>query len=206
MEAKGRGKADSKKGMPWKVRIVGYGVAVPDQLLANPKNYRIHPFSQQEALKGILDDVGYIQNIIVNKRTSEKWSAGNKNVETVLDGHLRVMMAISHGDKEIPVTYVDLTPDEEALVLATIDPLSAMAIVDREKLSELLDDVHTNNEAVQDMLADLAKNSGIRFEGAFEEPDMNEESEDEPEDEPDNDDKNIITCPSCGHKFSQSVK
>ena len=41
----------------------------------------------------------------------------------------------------MPVLYVDLEPDEEALVLATLDPIGAMAGRDDEKLRALLADV-----------------------------------------------------------------
>ena len=54
---------------PWRSRIVGHGEEAPDQLLANPRNYRIHPKAQQDALEGVLSEVGWVQNIIVNQRT-----------------------------------------------------------------------------------------------------------------------------------------
>ena len=41
----------------------------------------------------------------------------------------------------MPVLYVDLDPEEEALVLATLDPIGAMAGRDDEKLQALLADV-----------------------------------------------------------------
>jgi hypothetical protein len=138
------------KSKPWRSRIIGHGEEAPDQLLANPKNWRIHPKPQQDALSGMLDDVGWVQSVIVNKQTG-----------FVVDGHLRVAMAISHGDKTIPVTYVDLTEAEEAEVLATIDPLSAMAVADKEQLDSLLREAQSGDSAVQAMLAELAEKSGI---------------------------------------------
>jgi hypothetical protein len=38
-------------GKDWKNRIVGSGTADPEQLLANPFNYRRHPGMQREALR-----------------------------------------------------------------------------------------------------------------------------------------------------------
>lgn len=67
----------------WQNRIIGYGEESPDQLLANPHNHRIHPKRQQQALKGSLDTLGYIQTVIVNKTTGH-----------IVDGHLRVEMAL----------------------------------------------------------------------------------------------------------------
>ncbi len=45
----------------WRNRIVGAGEEAPDQLLANPGNWRVHPKAQQDALAGALDEVGWVQ-------------------------------------------------------------------------------------------------------------------------------------------------
>jgi hypothetical protein len=52
----------------WRNRIVGHGEEDPEQLLANPKNWRIHPKAQQDALAGVLAQVGWVQDVIVNQR------------------------------------------------------------------------------------------------------------------------------------------
>ncbi len=134
----------------WRNRIVGHGEEAPDQLLANPANWRVHPKQQQDALAGVLDDVGWVQDIIVNRRSGH-----------VVDGHLRVSLAISRNEPSVPVVYVDLDEREEALVLATIDPLSAMAATDKEQLDSLLRDVATGEAAVQAMLSELAEKNGL---------------------------------------------
>ena len=51
----------------------------------------------------------------------------NQRSGFVVDGHARVALALSRGEATVPVLYVDLEPEEEALVLATLDPISAMA-------------------------------------------------------------------------------
>jgi len=129
----------------WVNRITGYGEESPDQLLANPHNHRIHPKRQQDALSGSLDTLGYIQTVIVNKSTGH-----------IVDGHLRVTMALREGQKSIPVTYVDLTAEEEAQALLSLDPIAAMAATDRDKVDELLRLVNTDNEQVMKHLADFA--------------------------------------------------
>jgi hypothetical protein len=134
----------------WRSRIVGHGEEAPDQLLANPLNFRIHPKAQQDALAGVLNEVGWVQDVIVNQRTGH-----------VIDGHLRVSLAISKEEPTIPVVYVDLEEHEERLILATIDPLSAMAATDATKLDELLREVATGDEAIQAMLDQLAQRSGL---------------------------------------------
>jgi DNA modification methylase len=129
----------------WANRIVGAGEAAPDQLLANPSNWRVHPKAQQEALAGVLDQIGWVGQVLVNQRTGH-----------VVDGHLRVALAISRGEPSVPVLYVDLSPDEEQLVLASLDPLAAMATTDEAKLRELLAEVSVDSEALRAMLAALA--------------------------------------------------
>jgi hypothetical protein len=112
----------------WRSRIVGEGEEAPDQLLANPMNWRIHPKSQRDLLENVLDTVGWVQRVIVNQRTGH-----------VVDGHLRIESALSRGEAVVPVLYIDVSPEEEQAILATYDPLSALAGTDDEKVAELRD-------------------------------------------------------------------
>ncbi len=131
----------------WRNRIVGTGEEAPDQLLANPANWRLHPKAQQDALAGALDQVGWVQQVLVNQRSG-----------FVVDGHARVALAISRGELTVPVLYVDLDPDEEALVLATLDPIGAMAGRDDEKLQALLAGIAVDDAGLLALLGDLAGN------------------------------------------------
>lgn len=126
----------------WRNRIVAHGTEAPDQLLAHPSNFRIHPKAQQDHLAAVLDQVGFVQDVIVNQRTGH-----------VVDGHLRVELAISRGEESIPVVYVDLDEDEERLVLATFDPISAMAVPDREILRDLIESIEADDERVAELLS-----------------------------------------------------
>lgn len=128
----------------WKNRIVGQDEVPPDSLLAHPKNWRIHPDKQQRALTGALNDIGWIQRVIVSKRSG-----------FVIDGHLRVSLAISSGQTSIPVEYVDLSEAEEAEALATLDPIAALAATDREQLGALMADIEHADVAVSEMLAEM---------------------------------------------------
>ena len=130
---------------PWRSRILGSGTEDPTQLLANPRNWRTHPGQQRMALRGSLEIVGWVQQVLVNKTTGH-----------VVDGHARVEEAISRGEAEVPVLYVELTEEEEALVLATLDPIAAMALPDDARLQELLADVTVDDEGLNALLRDLA--------------------------------------------------
>lgn len=172
----------SSNGQAWQNRIVGSGEEAPDQLLANPANWRVHPGHQQEALAGVLSEVGWVQQVIVNRRTGH-----------LIDGHLRVALAMRRNEPTVPVLYVDLDPEEEALVLATLDPLAAMATADAEKLDALLRDVRTSDAAIQAMLDQLAQDAGVVPSDA--EPPVEFAAYDE-------DIETDYRCPKCGYEWS----
>jgi len=161
-------------------RITGYDSVDPEQLLANPHNYRMHPKHQQDALAGALDEIGWLDDVIVNTTT------GN-----IIDGHLRVTLALRNGEQTVPVKYVELTEDEERLALATFDPITAMATHDADLLDALLRDVNTGDEHLQQMLADMAGDAGI-VPPNVEFPEYDESIADGVE---------MCTCPNCGHEF-----
>ena len=135
--------------MAWESRIVGHGEAAPSDLVGNPRNWRTHPQAQRDALAGVLDEVGWVQDVIVNKRTGY-----------LVDGHARVAVAAQRGEDAVPVVYVDLSEDEERLILSTLDPLSAMAEADSEALTDLLAVVTAEDGALNAMLDALANDSG----------------------------------------------
>ena len=164
--------------MAWESRIVGHGEAAPADLVGNPRNWRTHPKAQRDALAGVLDQVGWVQDVIVNKRTGY-----------LVDGHARVAVAAQRGETSVPVVYVDLSEDEELLILATLDPLAAMAEADTEVLADLLASVTSEDAALTSMLDALAGNTpnfepvGIDEQGRL-------------------DQKKPVTCPECGHDFA----
>ena len=178
------------EAVKWQNRITGYGVEDADQLLANPSNWRIHPKFQQDSLSGVLDTVGWVQNVIVNQRTSPIWGK-DRNVETVVDGHLRIALAISRNE-QVPVTYVDLDPSEEALILASIDPIAALAATDKDQLDALLRQLNTDDIAVQQLISSIAEHEGI-IPPNFQPTDGSEQ--------PRLDQKKPIICPHCGAEF-----
>lgn len=137
--------------MSWQNRIVGYDTKPANQFTANPLNWRTHPNVQREALRGLLGEVGWVGAVLENKRT------GN-----VVDGHARIEEALSK-DENAPIPYllVDLSEEEERLVLASFDPISALANSDKERLELLLKDLSSSSEAVDSLLRDVAKKNGV---------------------------------------------
>lgn len=172
----------------WQNRMVGAKIVDSDQLLANERNPRIHPKAQQDALTDMLSGIGWLQDVIVNKRTSEEWGR-DRGIETVLDGHLRVSLAISAGE-QVPVKYVDLNPQEETLALAAFDAIASMAVYDNAALDALLRDVQTDSPALDKMLAELAEKQGLTYDAPEEFKAFDETIETE------------HCCPKCGYRWS----
>lgn len=119
-----------------------------DEILPNPMNWRTHPKAQQDALKGVLAEIGFAGAVLA-RETPEGLM--------LIDGHLRTETVKG---AEIPVLVLDVDQDEANKLLATLDPLAAMAEADATKLDELLRSVETSSDAVAGMLADLGKEAG----------------------------------------------
>jgi len=130
-------------------RIVGFGDVPPDQLLANPANFRRHPGAQLDALRGSLRELGWLKQVIVNRATGY-----------VLDGHARVEEALRQGVATVPVLYVELSPQEEKLALVALDPITEMATRDDAALTALIAEVSTEDPGLTAMLRQMTEDAG----------------------------------------------
>jgi len=81
-------------------------------LRPHPKNWRTQPEEQQNALRGILAEVGYVDALMVRELPDGSLQ--------IVDGYLR---AETTPDSDVPVLIVDLNDAEAEKVLATFDPL-----------------------------------------------------------------------------------
>lgn len=120
------------------------------ELIPNPKNWRTHPIAQQDALKGILAEVGFAGAVLAREL--------DDGTLMLIDGHMR---AEATNDQEIPVLILDVDEAESDKLLATFDPIAAMAESDAHALDALLRNVDTGSEALQKMLAELAESAGL---------------------------------------------
>lgn len=145
----------------WQTRITRHGTERPSQLLANPNNWRIHNQVQQGLMEGALNELGWLQEVVVNERTGY-----------LVDGHMRVTIAMRNGDAPIPVLYVDLEPDEEAAALATLDPIAQMAETDEAARRDLLESVAFLDHNLAEFVAEIL--------GPPEEPPRDKPDDDEP--------------------------
>jgi hypothetical protein len=123
----------------WRRRIVGHGEVLASEIVAHPKNFRLHPETQRAAVSEAITRLGWIEEVLVNRTTGR-----------LLNGHLRVELAAQRGEK-VPVSFCELSIDEENLALASFDPLGMMAIEDSEKLSELLAEMNLGSSSPLDI-------------------------------------------------------
>jgi hypothetical protein len=119
-------------------------------LRPNPKNWRTHPKAQQDALRGVLAEVGLADACLARELPDGSLM--------LIDGHLR---AETLGDGDVPVLILDVNEAEADKLLATLDPLAAMADSDAARLDALLRNVDTGSEALQQLIATTADAAGL---------------------------------------------
>lgn len=129
------------------------------QLRPHPKNWRTHPAAQQNALRGVLAEIGYADALVARELPDGSLE--------LIDGHLR---AETTPDAEVPVLVVDLDDDEAAKLLAVLDPLAGLAETNEEMLSELLGQVETESAALRELLDGMLRVPELAADGAVQEP------------------------------------
>jgi ParB-like chromosome segregation protein Spo0J len=131
----------------------------PAELAENPRNWRTHPDAQVAALTDVIAEVGWAGACLFNERT-----------QRLIDGHARQKVALLQGADKVPVLVGDWSEEQEAKILATLDPLAAMAEADAGKLDELLREIETGSEAVAKMLEELAEANELLAKSAVPPP------------------------------------
>lgn len=120
---------------------------------ANPRNWRRHPERQRAALRGVLKEIGYADALLARREGDEL---------VLIDGHLRKSL---DPEQVVPVLVLDASEQEANTLLATLDPLAALAETDPDALATLLSEIETSSEAVRELLDSLAAAAGIPLVG-----------------------------------------
>jgi hypothetical protein len=120
----------------------------PTTLTPNPKNWRRHPEPQRAALSDVLGEVGWAGALLWNETTGR-----------LVDGHLRLDVALREKREVVPVLVGAWAEADEAKILATLDPIAALATVDADALNSLMGEIQTGSAALLDMLSELAQHS-----------------------------------------------
>jgi hypothetical protein len=126
-------------------RIKEFKRVASSEIRPNVKNWRVHGEDQRNVLRGILAEVGIADANLVRELPDGTYE--------LIDGHLRT--AEYGPDNPVPVLVLDVTEEEADKLLATLDPLAAMAAADEAKLAELLDGLKFESESVGRMLIDV---------------------------------------------------
>jgi site-specific DNA-methyltransferase (adenine-specific) len=123
-------------------------------LTPNPKNWRTHPKAQQDALRGILAEVGYADALLARELPDGSLM--------LVDGHLR---AETTPEQEVPVLVLDINEAEADKLLLSLDPLAALAETNATALDALLREVDTGSEGLQQMYAEMAEAAELYQDG-----------------------------------------
>jgi DNA modification methylase len=133
-------------------RIVELRRVPARDLVPNPKNWRRHPARQAAALRGVLEEVGYADALLARALPDGRLM--------LIDGHLR---AETTPDQLVPVLVLDVDEAEANKLLATLDPLAAMAETDKLALKDLAGLIQTDSAELRELLDGTA---GIAREAA----------------------------------------
>lgn len=119
------------------------------ELIPNPRNWRTHPEKQRNAIQGVLAEIGYADALLAREMPDGSLM--------LLDGHLR---AETTPNQEVPVLILDLDDAEADKLLATLDPISAMAGKNEELFADLISEMETSSQAVQELLSETLGSDG----------------------------------------------
>jgi len=150
---------------PYRNRIIGLRVMPVAALLDHPGNWRRHPQTQMDALDSAMRQIGVIDVVRYNEPTNRIW-----------DGHLRKKLFSADPATPVIVIVTDLNAEEEAVALATHDPITGMATADREALAALLDLVKEtplveDDAGLKNLLEHVAHDAGIAWNVLGDPPD-----------------------------------
>jgi len=115
-------------------------------LTPNPSNWRRHPAEQLEGLGALIGDaeVGWAGALLFNERTGR-----------LIDGHAR--LSVAKPTEPVPVLIGSWSPQAEAKILVTLDPLGGMAIADPDAYRKALDGLKFDDAALASMTQTMAR-------------------------------------------------
>lgn len=131
-------------------RIMEQRLVHPDEVAPNPRNWRVHPQHQRDALRGVLAEVGIVAPVIAYH--SER--AGGRLM--LVDGHERMTVGVP-----FPCVILDVSDTEADKLLATFDPIANLATANVKALEELVASFELDSPAVADMLDALLQQPGV---------------------------------------------
>ena len=123
------------------------------KLKTSPKNWREHGEAQRSALRGALAEIGFADAVLA--RQLEDGSL------EIIDGHLRLEEVPP--EMKVPTLVLDVTEDEAATLLATLDPIGALAETNQEALAELIEGCRPETPELESFLDKLAADNALEL-------------------------------------------
>jgi len=114
-------------------------------LTENPLNWRRHSEEQLQSIRELTSDpdIGWAGALLFNERTGR-----------LIDGHAR--RSVADPKALVPVLVGDWSAEAEAKILATLDPVGAMAIGDADAYGKLVEMVNADGLWVRELLHNTA--------------------------------------------------
>lgn len=112
----------------------------------NPENWRRHPDEQKHTLRDVIRDpeIGWAGACLYNEATGH-----------FLDGHLR--KAVADPNEKIPVLIGRWSEAAERKILATLDPLAAMALGDAKQFDALAATIEADSLWLRNLIENTAR-------------------------------------------------
>ena len=156
------------------------------EVRASPFNWRKHPEMQRNALSAVLSEIG-IAGVPVCYR-------GADGMLYAVDGHCRLHDV--GAEETWTVAVLDITEEEAKKLITVYDPISELAEIDSNLLSDLLGDVSFEDPALSDFLSDLAESNSVILDPEGLEEHLNSFFEEAAPSDTSTEKEKI--CPHCG--------
>ncbi|HMF15053.1 MAG TPA: hypothetical protein VKE94_22210 [Gemmataceae bacterium] len=119
-------------------RIVAHVTVRAGDLVPHPNNWRRHPPDQRRALGESLTELGDIRSLLGYRLPDGRIQ--------LIDGHLRRDL---DPERVVTVELVDLSEEEAAKALLTLDPLAALAETDAKAAQILFAGLRTESDTLR---------------------------------------------------------
>jgi len=119
-------------------RIVEHVEVMASELVPHELNYREHPEEQAEALAASYEDVGFARSLLGYRLADGRIQ--------LIDGHLR---RDYDPGMMVTVEVLDVTEEEAAKLLLTLDPLAGLARTNRQVHEALAERAGTAHESLK---------------------------------------------------------
>lgn len=140
-------------------RIVRRADVPPQDLLNHPDNILIHTAEQEAQMAHLLTTVGWVARVLVSARSGR-----------IIDGHMRVNVALQKGIATVPVAYLDLTEEEERKAILYLKRTTGLARIDPVNLEQVLESLTSDDATIEAMRAAFAQEAGVLAKQAREQP------------------------------------